>query len=447
MNAKRITTTIISAFILMLFALYDNFPILTSDTGTYIVSGFTMTPPVDRPIFYGLFLRLTSLGASVWLTVFFQCLLLAYVLIKFMRKLVPAVTNLQLLGLVLFTSVFTICGWFAGQLMPDIFTSILVLSVTTYLVFVNTQREKVLLLAVIFFSVLMHNSNFMVLTLFAVLYLLFTIVRKTGKGLKHTLPLFFISLLSWLAFCTSNALGGNEFTASRSTHVFVMGKLVESGVLKTYLDRACPERNYKICAHINELPLAAWQFHWDAASPLQKEGGWDANKEEYNTIIADIFSRPKYYPYIAYKSIEATARQLALFHIDSWYTLPCMKFDEESSPYKAIEKYFPHELNQLKVSRQNTKILDIGFYDNMFAIVVIVSCIAVLFTIPAPLKKQFFILAACIGVMILLNAFVTAVLSSVNSRFNARVSWLIPFVNVLMLLKISRYYREVSEKR
>ena len=447
MNAKRITTTIISAFILMLFALYDNFPILTSDTGTYIVSGFTMTPPVDRPIFYGLFLRLTSLGASVWLTVFFQCLLLAYVLIKFMRKLVPAVTNLQLLGLVLFTSVFTICGWFAGQLMPDIFTSILVLSVTTYLVFVNTQREKVLLLAVIFFSVLMHNSNFMVLTLFAVLYLLFTIVSKTGKGLKHTLPLFFISLLSWLAFCTSNALGGNEFTASRSTHVFVMGKLVESGVLKTYLDRACPERNYKICAHINELPLAAWQFHWDAASPLQKEGGWDANKEEYNTIIADIFSRPKYYPYIAYKSIEATARQLALFHIDSWYTLPWMKFDEESSPYKAIEKYFPHELNQLKVSRQNTKILDIGFYDNMFAIVVIVSCIAVLFTIPAPLKKQFFILAACIGVMILLNAFVTAVLSSVNSRFNARVSWLIPFVNVLMLLKISRYYREVSEKR
>jgi hypothetical protein len=221
-----------------------------------------------------------------------------------------------------------------------------------------------------------------------------------------------------------------------------MGKLVESGVLKTYLDKACPEKNYKICAHIHELPPVAWQFHWDATSPLQKEGGWDANKAEYNTIIGDIFSRPKYYPYMAYKSIEATARQLALFHIDSWYTLPWMKFDEESSPYKAIEKYFPHELNQLKVSRQNTKILDIGFYDNVFAIVVILSCIAVLFTIPAPLKKQFFILAACIGAMILLNAFVTAVLSSVNSRFNARVSWLIPFVNVLMLFNIVRYYRD-----
>jgi hypothetical protein len=62
-KTKQIVALFLSAFVLMFFALSDNFPIVTSDSGTYISSGFTLHAPQDRPIFYGLFIRFTSLGA------------------------------------------------------------------------------------------------------------------------------------------------------------------------------------------------------------------------------------------------------------------------------------------------------------------------------------------------------------------------------------------------
>ncbi|MCC6186456.1 MAG: hypothetical protein IT256_04820, partial [Chitinophagaceae bacterium] len=114
---KLPVTILLSAFVLMFFAFFDNFPIVTGDTGSYISSGFSLKPPIDRPIFYGLFIRFTSLGASVWLTVFVQCFILAYVVIQFLRKSIVGISNMHILAIVIFLSFFTICGWFASQLM------------------------------------------------------------------------------------------------------------------------------------------------------------------------------------------------------------------------------------------------------------------------------------------------------------------------------------------
>jgi hypothetical protein len=420
----------------MIYALYDNFPIITEDTGAYIYSGFSLQPPSDRPIFYGVFIRLTSLGASLWLTVFFQCFILSYTLTKFIKKLHPPVTNLQLLAFILFIALFTTGGWFASQLMPDIFVAIMILAVSIYMVFPTSSKEKVALLAISFISVLSHNSNFIVLTVFCLLFLLTSFF---GARLRQQRPklllLTSLAVLCWLTLCTTNWLGGLGFTTSRSTHVFVMGKLVESGVLKTYLDKACPVKNYRICNHKDNLPAVAWEFHWGETSPLQKEGGWDANRSEYNTIIRDIFSRPKYYPYIIYKSLDATARQLVQFNIDGSYALPWVKYDEQSQAYNAIAQHFPHELNLLKSSRINGKTLSIPFYDNVFAFVIVLSSILLMISLPSTQKPAFYRIALFLAIFILLNAFATAVLSSVNARFNARVIWLVPLINCIFLFR------------
>lgn len=88
-NTKRYFPLLLGAFILSIFALYNNFPIVTGDTGSYINSGFSLKTPIDRPIFYGLFLRVTSLGASIWMAIFAQSFIVAYVIIAFVRKLIP----------------------------------------------------------------------------------------------------------------------------------------------------------------------------------------------------------------------------------------------------------------------------------------------------------------------------------------------------------------------
>lgn len=436
---KKVYPSIISAitgsFFLMLFALYDNFPIVTGDTGAYITSGFSLQAPADRPIFYGLFIRFTSLGMSVWPVIFCQCLLLYYVIQKFIRKLLPAIPYLHILGLILFISLFTIAGWFAGQLMPDIFVPILLLAIGNFLFFPNTGRERIILILIALLATLTHNSNVIVITLLTISVLLLSFVNSGVRPYRKRLyTLLGISICSWMALCTSNWISGNGFVSSKSTHVFVMGKLVESGLLKIYLDKTCPTKNYKICAYKDKLPAVAWEFHWNADSPLQLTGGWDANREEYNAIIKDIFSRPEFYPRILYKAAEATARQLCLFNIDGSYALPWIKFDEESSPYQAVQAHFPHEVNELKTSRQNQKTLNIAFYDGIYVLVLAISLILLLFTADFR-KKHYRLIGITIVLFIVLNAFATACLSSVNARFNARVIWILPFISLVLLYK------------
>ena len=61
MNLKTLLFRLLSAFILIIPAFYNGFPLVYSDTGAYISSGMELIFPIDRPITYGLFMRLCSL--------------------------------------------------------------------------------------------------------------------------------------------------------------------------------------------------------------------------------------------------------------------------------------------------------------------------------------------------------------------------------------------------
>jgi hypothetical protein len=70
-HSKFILFVTLGALGLMLDAIYNGYPLVYSDTSTYLASGFELQTPVDRPITYGLFIRLTSLnGFSLWIPFF-----------------------------------------------------------------------------------------------------------------------------------------------------------------------------------------------------------------------------------------------------------------------------------------------------------------------------------------------------------------------------------------
>lgn len=46
-----------TAFLIIALAFFNRYPLVYSDTGTYIRSAFTLHPPVDRPIGYSLIIR------------------------------------------------------------------------------------------------------------------------------------------------------------------------------------------------------------------------------------------------------------------------------------------------------------------------------------------------------------------------------------------------------
>src|ERR1035438_4255445 len=76
------------ALALMFYAIYNGFPILYNDTSTYLNSGFELITPADRPITYGIFIRLASLnGFSLWTVIFFQSFILSFLIFLLIKQI------------------------------------------------------------------------------------------------------------------------------------------------------------------------------------------------------------------------------------------------------------------------------------------------------------------------------------------------------------------------
>ena len=254
----------LGAFFFMIFALYNNYPIVTDDTATYLNSGFLPMVPDERPVFYGLFVRAASLGISLWLSCFFQSLILSYVLIRFIKYIAPAIDHLKLLGLLLMISLGTILSWYSGQVMPDIFTSILFLALADFLLIKTDRKTQTLFLLIALLATLTHFSHYMIATLFSLLLLAGSFINLKLKVYRRkSLMIVALSAFAWLSLYTTNYVAGKGFVSSNVSHIFLMGKLAESGILKTYLDKECPTKNYNICKYKDTLPAVAWEFVWD----------------------------------------------------------------------------------------------------------------------------------------------------------------------------------------
>ena len=424
--------TLISCF----FGFYNRYPFVYSDTGTYLYSGFANFIPWDRTIFYGLFCRHISLETSPWLIIITQSFLINVLLYKtlgfFLRGNYKKVTYLiSLFIIVLFTG-FSVN---VSILLPDIFTSILVLSIVVFLLAEKKEVGwKVVSGILIVYALITHLSHIPILVL--VLLLLGGMLLRSKRKKDKQLP-FFVKdylILGGLTFSTLvivpsvNLLYGDEFRLSGGSHVFMMNHLVENGILEAYLEDACIEKDYKICSYKDNL---GWSFIWSDDSPMRKTGGVEANKEEYNEILKDLYLSPKYWDIIVLKNIEYGLVQL--FTFSTTLDGPSL---EGSAPYLQITAQFPDTWKEYISSRQNRGEIDLTFLNFIEIIVVVGSWIMLLiFALLGKLKVNeklgfivlFFLLFYTV------SAFVCANLSTVHPRFENRIVWLFPFLCILTM--------------
>ncbi|MCC2545882.1 hypothetical protein LJY25_05455 [Hymenobacter sp. BT175] len=440
------TTRIETAFwygctivILLGAALYNGFPLVTSDTGAYINSGFHWDVPRDRPIIYGIFLRLASLRYSLWLAVGVQCAILAALLLRAVRVLAPrTVAPGWRVGIVLLSSWATGLAWFSGQVMPDIFTGIGLL--TMLLLYFDDHLGRLgrgLLLALLLLCAIMHSSNLLTFSLLGLLVAAVAwVVRHRTPVLpgRRVVPVLAVVLSGWLVLPAIHAAFGGGFAISRSSYMFLMGRLVESGVLDKYLAKRCDKDTPpELCKFRNELPNDAITFLWDGQSVPNRTGGWEAHETEYKAIIQDVLTSPRYYPLLLTEAIQATLRQVVSVEHGDGLT----PFRENSNPFWKVQESFPYELREYLSSRQNQSRLD--FTDltarNQLTLLLTVGvlCAALGSRLRHRLtaRERLWLLVAITGIVT--NAGVTGSLANVLSRLQTRVVWVLPF-SVLCLL-------------
>ena len=82
---KKLIALGIGTLILSVIGLYNGYPLVYSDTGTYIYSGYDKFIPFDRPITYGLFLKFFSFDCSTWFVIIFQNLITSFVIYEVLK--------------------------------------------------------------------------------------------------------------------------------------------------------------------------------------------------------------------------------------------------------------------------------------------------------------------------------------------------------------------------
>lgn len=434
------------SFCLIIPALYNSFPIVTQDTGIYIQSGAQFFVPIDRPITYGVFIRLASLfGLSLWFVIGFQSLILVYYLKRISRKLLGKYYTSQIFFfIVLFLAAFTCASWFCSQLMPDVFTAVMVLSIVDF--YISPERKgiyKVLTFFLICFYIEIHNSHLLIAFCFCIVARLYSLFTTKRWFIKKSIFLFYITLFSFISICFFNLWEGNSFRPSAGSHVFLMARMAENGILDEFLKDYCPTEHYSLCDYQGKTGDRYWDFMWKDESHLYHLKGWDMNskwakaEKEYHTIIFRSFTRPKFLGLQIYKSVEGMVRQLPQYMVEF------IPQGEGSSPYNGIRAFYPREIKEYRTSLQQTGLLGsvLPLFNALMVITAVlltlIMCLAYNKNLKAADTLNWNFCSTIILAFIFINALVTATFSTIYCRMQARVSWLLIF---MFLIYIIRYF-------
>jgi len=428
------------ALIFLLPALVNGFPFVFYDTGTYLPSGGLRHPPPDRPIYYGIFNRLTDLKLSPWPTVVVQSLLTAWVIRCFTSAFFGLSEVSQLLSLAFFLTVGTSLPWFVGQLMPDIFTPLMILALSLVLLVpdILSRSSQLILAALISISAAFHQANFLV-ALWAVPAIVVCALLgwRPSKLFVNGLLASTIALaVGMAALFTVNVFGGRWALSSGGSVIF-MARLLEDGPAIKYLDQACPQRHFALCAYLDEIksyhpstltfpdgrfieiPLSTW-FLW--GGPLEQLGNYRAEEAEASTIVANTLLS---YPLSALRAAIGNAfRQLVSFRtiLDP--------YPESVGISTAIQSVFgPVVYEHYRDSRQMRGDFGFSWFEglNYFHCVILGGSVMVLIAyLGRRFKSRAFYGTVLVTILIIGNAFTMSILSSPAHRYQGRVMWLVP---------------------
>jgi hypothetical protein len=447
-SLEQLLCILIAMVILLFTAFYNNFIFVYPDTGTYIRSGFEMLIPIDRPIYYGIFLRIASLSFSLWYVAIVQSLILAYLLFlvfySFFNNENYKIYFLITVFLLTFTTgiSFNVC-----MITADIFTAYLFIS-WYLLLFGNglSVLKKFSLVVIFIVSMICHLSHASVIILCCCGLLLVYSFRKYLKiqfpfSFKKLVAIIGFSIIAILTTPVLNYFISGNFIFSQAGHVFLINKIHEDGMLEEFLNEHCSEKQYLLCKEKDKLP---WDLIWDSKSPITRDGDWNKFKEDDNQIIIDVLTEPKYLKVFLLKSIQQTFRQFFNFNTGDAPT------DEICKPALiSIEKFFPYDLKEFLSSRQ---MLDPMNFDNLNytqLLIVFFSFLILLismFTNKLVIHSSFKSSIIFLLIFLVSNAMICSMFSSVLGRYQSRIIWLIPLFTLILIYKLTIHiYLDIKE--
>ncbi len=428
---NRYFLLVLALIINIAFTLFNGYPILYSDTSTYISSGFELETPFDRPITYGILLRLFSLGGfSFMLVPVFQTLIFMYVLYQVLSIFLEDVDVAALiLPLIIVLSLFTGFNWSINQLLPDFFTSIGFLSLICLFFRSRTIKKDFLLWLLFFLAAASHISNVFVyvVVLFGILFFKNNIQTVNDGSFKRKW-LFSFVLLAVAYVIMASAI-------SKSRQIFFAGSMAQKGILQEVLKDHCNDTDFKLCKYKDSIPQSFEYFVWKEESPLYKIGGWKVAKPELKEIIDISFNDSKYISMQLKSTFLYFLKQLVSFDIGEGNG----PFTDERVLIQRIKKYSVLDSELCDTSMQSeSAFLELEPFNYYYRIVTGISFIVFLvlfFLNYHNLTDLFRTITYLLFLLLLASSLLVAFSSEVSNRHGCKLIWMITFLNFILIYK------------
>lgn len=441
-------TYVCGALLLSWVMIANGFPLLYTDSGTYLRIGTELHFPVERPITYGLFLlpfHLLFGGAGLWIAAFVQALGTVWLIGCTLRMVRGRIPLTQLLLSIAVLAALTSLPWFTGQLMPDLFTGLMALLICLIVFDRRLSRfESIVFPLLLAGFVALHLSHVgIALALVLVAVPILRILRQPMRGAWRAAA---GTLGGLLILCSFNLVGAGSFRPSLESDSFLLARLLDADLAQPSLVRICRTEKLNLCAIVPlvtepDQKLAGQAYLWSEKSPrsaLERADVRHHKAEEARVIDQVIRDDPVAVTRLIFSSVTGqlvTARTgdgLFAHRIN-------MQVGHQ------IKDHFPESLPQWKSSRQQT--------DRLGPLLVVPhDVIALVATLAIPLiyflalrrnDKGLVVFTVMVAATLVANAAVCGILSGVFDRYQNRVVWL----PVLLVLTAAWRYRDWRVRR
>ncbi|HEX4157826.1 MAG TPA: hypothetical protein VHY79_05065 [Rhizomicrobium sp.] len=419
--------------ILLVPAFWNGFPLIYYDTGAYVLEGLGGVFLVERSPVYSLFLRFAGAGGSLWLIVLIQSAIVSFAITETTRAIAPRLP--LALALLIGSSLLVGTGlpWYVGQVEPDCFTAIVVLSL--YLLSFHRRtlgRVRIMLLiGVGAFAVAVHPSH-LLLACFLLMFVVGLRLAVSGRAKPRFLEPA-IMCVGGLALVLSANFGyTRQVFVSRAGPSFVFARMLQDGIVMRLLEDTCPKSGYRLCAYRDSLPATADGWLWTPYSPFVTLGHFQGTADDSARIVRDAILR---YPLL---QLEAAAKD-AVEQFKHFATGDQIE-PQEWVLAPVLTHYLPSQMNAYFSARQQRGEIRFRVISDLDVSVATVFLVAMVILLGWFLRAcQFdaalfcgFVLAALIG-----NAAICGILSGPHDRYQSRLVWLAPFA-VMLTVPLAR---------
>jgi len=432
--------------IFLIPALWNGFPLIFYDTGAYVLEGLGGVFLVERAPVYAELLFLAGGRFSLWPIVVLQAGLLAYVVLETARAEVPGLTLRGLAGIGLGLGLLTGVAWYAGQVEPDVFTSVVILG-CWLLLFRSAQLGRTRrrwIIAITGLAVACHPSH---LGLIGGLLLCAAAVRLLR--LRHLTRPRLLPGVMGLATALGLIVAGNfvltgSVFLSKSGSVFIFARLMQDGIVKKLMDETCPPKggaNYRLCEYKNRLKTRADAWLW-GNSGFRALGGFSgkAQQEEDRRIIVETLVR---YPLLHVKmAVYDSVLQFLMFKTgdgiepQEWVLEP------------GFRRMIPGQLHAYLGARQQRGQLRFKTLNLIHVPIGAMSVLGLLLLLQHAMARRDWsgsTLPALVLLGLIGNAIICGTFSNPHDRYQSRVIWLPTLCLLLAVARDRRALQPVGE--